>query len=112
MVKVAILSSLSKNTIFFILPFSFSSNYPPFQSFFSSSIYLLFILFFSLSHPNYSLFQPFFSSSLYLLFILFSLCLIQTIPSFKPFFLLQTIFYSFFFLDKKESKNQGLRGGG
>ena len=60
MVNVAILSSLSKNTIFFILPFSFSSKPSPL-----SNLFFFFTLssihsFFSLSHPNYPLFQTFF----------------------------------------------------
>ena len=128
--------------------FHFHPNLPPFQTFFS------------LCPIQTTLFQTFFSSSLYLLFILFSLCLTLTnhflnlsffllnrtfflsvspkrhslsnllfffklsfVYSFfslshpndtlsQSFFLLQTIFCIFFFLDKKESKNQGLRGGG
>ena len=92
MVNVAILSSLSKNTIFFILPFSFSSQPSPLSN-----------LFFSLSHPNYPLFQTFFSSSLYLLFILFSLCPTLTNPFlYFSFFFKLSFVYSFFLIKKNQ----------
>ena len=126
MVNVAILSSLSKNTIFFILPFSFSSKPSPLSN-----------LFFSLSHPNDTLFQTFFSSSNYLLYILFSLCLTQTtlflnlsfffkLSSIHSFFslshpnysLFQTFFFFFtlssihsFFLIKKNQKIKAYAAG-
>ena len=82
--------------------FHFHPTIPPFKPFFLlHSIFYSF--FFSLSYPNYPLFQTFFSSSLYLLFILFSLCLTLTNPflSFSFFFKLSSI-HSFFLIKKNQ----------
>ena len=92
MVNVAILSSLSKNTIFFILPFSFSSKPSPLSN-----------LFFSLSHPNYPLSNLFFFFTLSSIHSFFSLSH-PNYPLFQTFFFFFTLssIHSFFLIKKNQ----------